>query len=205
MNFPPSFQFLPRSCRRSCGDQPARHICIFLDSAVFSQPQVRLDWKALTNVSIKTYSKTRWWSKYEVMDQLLNLFGDVVGFLRTDVETPGALRRRMHAVIENLECRVELQIQLAVTVEFCCPFVQATYKLEGDGALRLVAYEVISGIRTFVAMQPIHLPLTEAVAAQLGGAANPNHREIWMDTARQCLPPAITYFNACFLCGWCSS
>lgn len=173
---------------------------IFVSSWVqlFSHsPKSRLEWKALTDVGVRSYSKTRWWSRFEVMDQLHNLFGYVVAFLCTDVESPGALCIRLRATVENLEARAQLQIQLAVVVEFSRPFVQATYKLEGDGPLSLSAYEAISGLRHFVNANPIHLPSTEAVARQLAGG-NAQHLQMWITIARACLPRAVEYFNARF-------
>ena len=43
---------------------------------------VRLAWKTRTGTAMKTYSATRWWSKWEVMKQVLEYFGDVEPFLR---------------------------------------------------------------------------------------------------------------------------
>ena len=44
-------------------------------------PKARLYWKEETGVSMRTYSGTRWWSKWEVMQQLMVQFGDVEPFL----------------------------------------------------------------------------------------------------------------------------
>ena len=43
---------------------------------------VWLAWKTRTGTAMKTYSATRWWSKWEVMKQVLEYFGDVEPFLR---------------------------------------------------------------------------------------------------------------------------
>ena len=43
---------------------------------------VLLAWKTKTGTAMKTYSATRWWSKWEVMKQVLEYFGDVEPFLR---------------------------------------------------------------------------------------------------------------------------
>ena len=40
-------------------------------------PKSRLLWKTQTGSSPASYSATRWWSKFEVIRQLLNMFGDV--------------------------------------------------------------------------------------------------------------------------------
>ena len=157
-------------------------------------PKTKLEWRTRTGIASKSYSKTRWWSKFEVMQQLHDLFGDVVEFLLADVENPGALRQRLRNRFENLEVRAQLQMQLAVVVEFCYPLVRATYVLEGDGPLVFTAYETISSVRNFVNAQPIHLPSTTAMAERLA-AGNPVHRQQWMAFAMQCVPDAIEYFN----------
>ena len=44
-------------------------------------PKARLAWKTQTGLSILSYSATRWWSKFEVIEQVHNAFGDVSQFL----------------------------------------------------------------------------------------------------------------------------
>ena len=43
--------------------------------------KARLLWREQTGRSIATYSSTRWWSLWECQKQLLELFGDIPGFL----------------------------------------------------------------------------------------------------------------------------
>ena len=47
-------------------------------------PKCRVLWKTQTGISMKSYCKTRWWSRWEVMDQLLKQFGDILIFLNND-------------------------------------------------------------------------------------------------------------------------
>ena len=42
----------------------------------------RLLWKEKTGVSMKSHSETRWWSKWEILNQVVDFFGDVEPFLR---------------------------------------------------------------------------------------------------------------------------
>ena len=44
-------------------------------------PKIRLAWKTATHLPVPTYSTTRWWSKWEVIEQLMKSFGDVDVFL----------------------------------------------------------------------------------------------------------------------------
>lgn len=47
-------------------------------------PKSKLLWKTQTGISMKSYSKTRWWSRWEVMEQMLTHFNDIPLFLGND-------------------------------------------------------------------------------------------------------------------------
>ena len=42
--------------------------------------KARTAWKEQTGIAIKTHSATRWWSKFEIIKQVFDLFGDVEAF-----------------------------------------------------------------------------------------------------------------------------
>ena len=49
--------------------------------AMFARsPKCRLLWHTQTGLSPPSYSSTRWWSRFEVIQQLLSAFGDVTTF-----------------------------------------------------------------------------------------------------------------------------
>ena len=51
--------------------------------SLFSRsPKARLAWRSYCERAVPTYSETRWWSRWEVMKQILEGFPDVEGFLR---------------------------------------------------------------------------------------------------------------------------
>ena len=161
-------------------------------------PKLRLEWKNRAGTGVWSYSRTRWWSKWQVMEQLNNMFGDVVEFLLADAPSSASiLRKRLKETVQCLESRARLQMQLSVAVEFGCPFAEATYRLEGDGALCIRAYEEVRALTNFVSAQPLHLPSTLAVARALA-AGNHQHKVQWRDFAQECVVPAIAYFNAKF-------
>jgi len=47
-------------------------------------PKTRMIWKELTERSMGSYSATHWWSRWELMEQLLIQFRDVEGFLNNE-------------------------------------------------------------------------------------------------------------------------
>ena len=51
-------------------------------NAMFSfSPVALLLWKTRTGTAMQLQSNTRWWSKWEVLNQVMELFGDVERFL----------------------------------------------------------------------------------------------------------------------------
>jgi hypothetical protein len=87
---------------------------------------------------------------------------------------------------------IPLQIELAAIVDWGEPFVKATYRLEGDGALAFECYEVIDTIRAFI--QSGTTPNVQAVADRLSCGV-PSQRQLVLDHVRKCVKPAIDYFN----------
>ena len=63
-------------------DTPILHEFDILWVSLFSHtPHARLLWRTRTGRSMHSYSQTRWWSRWEVYEQLLTYFGDVTPFL----------------------------------------------------------------------------------------------------------------------------
>ena len=89
-------------------------------------PKARLVWRDRTGIAVKSYSKTRWWSKWEVAKQLMELFGDVLPFLECSEDVGLATRAKMREILANPQSKALLQLELAVTVDAGLPFVQAT-------------------------------------------------------------------------------
>ena len=48
--------------------------------------KVKSLWKEQTGRAMANFSKTRWWSRWEVLHQVLQQFGDVVLFLNTNTD-----------------------------------------------------------------------------------------------------------------------
>ena len=131
-------------------------------------PKVRLVWREQTGRSVTGYSQTRWWSRWEVMKQLLELFGDVEAFLTMHDQAP-ATRHKLLQFLQDPQKKAFLEVELAIIVDAGMPFVQATYKLEGDGHLALECYEVISSLTAAVNMAQPHYPNLQAVVRRLSG------------------------------------
>ena len=130
-------------------------------------PRTRLWWKDRTGKAMTSYSPTHWWSKWEVMSQVLSYFGDV---------TPLILRC-LQLQIRNTPDQVLPSDRVS-----CCG-VKATYNLEGDGPLVLKCFEVLS---TLVAdIQVGHYPNVQAIAKALSAGSSAVIQQ-WVDYAKAC-------------------
>ncbi len=85
-------------------------------------------------------------------------------------------------------------VELAVVIDIGEHFVKATYSLEGDGPLVFSCFEILSTVNGAVSSP--HLPNTEAVIRQLSPDNSASVQ--WMQYARSCTDPGLSYFNKKF-------
>ena len=109
-------------------------------------------WKERTNHAIRGYCPTRWWSKWEVEKQLLDLFGDLEPFFKNGIEEFSTTTCTKLEFLTDPVKMGFLQIEFVAIVDSCMPFVQATYKLESDGPLVLECYEIFSTLTAAVTL-----------------------------------------------------
>ena len=148
-------------------------------------PKSRLLWRTQTGLPAPSYSATRWWSPFEVIHQVFAAFGDVEKFLKYD-DLPLATFTKLLQVLDDPAKTRKLKKEIATTVDSIEPFVKATYKLEGDGALSLVAYQQLSMLYAFVSNQ--HYPNVVAVEAEAKG--NATHEQQLINYSIACVQPA---------------
>lgn len=164
-------------------------ICLFSRS-----PKARLIWRSQTSIPMVSYSSTRWWSKFELIKQVHDLFADVCTFIKND-GLPPATTRKLLATIEDGALFRKLQMELAITVDTMEPFVKTTYNLEGDGPLVLYAYQKISSLYAHIALA--HHPNVVAVAENLAQGSTSRKQQL-VNYANTCYPPAYRYFKEKF-------
>ena len=87
-----------------------------------------------------------------------------------------------------------LEVELAIIIDARMPFVQATYKLEGDGHLALECYEVISSLTAAVNMARPHYPNLKAVVKRLSGG-NLQIEQQFNNYAISWVQPGLRYYN----------
>uniref|UniRef100_A0A1X7TYF9 HAT C-terminal dimerisation domain-containing protein n=1 Tax=Amphimedon queenslandica TaxID=400682 RepID=A0A1X7TYF9_AMPQE len=156
--------------------------------------KAKLAWKMQTGKSMATYSTTRWWSKWEVMRQVMIYFGDIEPFLQNNDFAP-AIRSKLLAFMSDSNKKALLQVELAATIDWGEPFVKACYALEGDGLLVLSCYERINVIISTIEVN--HTPSLSATVSQICSAATDGAAAQLqlMQYAKSCVQGGIDYFH----------
>ena len=148
-------------------------------------------WKEQTGKAMATYSHTRWWSKWEVMQQLLVQFRDIKPFLVNNSDIGPSTRPKLLFFFDDSQKLNHLKIELAAVVDWGEPFVNATYKLEGDGPLAFTCYEAIQEVVTSIKVA--NIPNVQAVARDISPSLTV--QKTLISHAKQCIQPGIDYFN----------
>ena len=156
-------------------------------------PAARVAWKSKTGVAIKLCSNTRWWSRWEVLDQLLSGFADVEAFLR-NLDVAPAYCKNLLSIFDDQERLIQLKMQLAVNIDAGRVFVSKTYLLEGDGDIIVDAYNHLQEVAN--AAVDICYPNAKAVASLLSGSQEEAQR--LPHNAKQYAAPALRYFQRHF-------
>ena len=157
-------------------------------------PKSRLACGTQTGFPTPTYSATRWWSKFKVIYQLHKTFGDVSSFLRRD-DLPLATTAKLLRIVEDESMCRKLKMEISITVDAMEPFVKATYTLEGDGPIALIAYQQISLLYSHLSLQ--HYPKVDAVARLLANGNSTHERQLIAYAKAACVP-AYAYFKEKF-------
>lgn len=160
-------------------------------------PKSRIAFKTQTGQSPKTHSATRWWSKFEVIKQVHDLFGDIPNFLNT-ADLPAVTKKKLTDICNQPQQQALLKIELAATVDAMEPFVKATYNLEGDGPLALRAYQELRTVESSIANA--YYPNIIAVSRLLSQGNFPVQQQ-WINYATQCIRPAYQFYQDKFIHG----
>ena len=155
----------------------------------------RLLWREKTGQSTKSHSVTRWWSKWEVLKQVSDYFGDVVPFLHENENLSPVIRQHLLEILDNGQDLQDLRLELRAMVDAGVHFVSATYYLEGDEPQIFTCYERLSAVAHAVGVG--HYPYTLAIAREIAnGDAALQTRPA--DQAKACIQPGLTFFQEKF-------
>ena len=156
--------------------------------------KARALWKERANGSVKSYSATRWWSKWEVMRQLMVYFGDLQPFVEENDDIAPANRLKILGIIQDSGKLTHLKVELAVTIDVGEPFVKVCYYLEGDGPLVLYCYETVD--KLLAAIRTNHMPNVNATVQSLTSKPLSDSQSVkWISYTKTCVKPGLEYFN----------
>ena len=130
-------------------------------------PKARVVWKEQTDRPIHSHSPTRWWSKWECINWVLELFGDVEIFIQRNEDFASATRSKLLTFFSDPQKKALLKVELAVIVDLGVHFVKATYHLEGDGPLAFRCHDVVTTLT--IAVNLAYYPNLNAIARELCG------------------------------------
>lgn len=157
-----------------------------------SSCKAKLAWKQRTSSAIKMCSNTRWWSLWEVLNQVLEYFGDVKPFLET---LDGVCREtvaQLRAIVNDEDDYETLRLQLAAMIDVGKHLVRLTYNLEGDGPLIFSAYTILQAATT--AFSQGNWPILDAMCRSIAeNDPTVNERQLREDTLAGARP-AINWF-----------
>ena len=126
------------------------------------------------------------------MHQLMKVFGDVEPFLRSSDDFSGNTRANSLEYFANSTKIHTLKVELALVVDAGKPFVEATYKLESDGPIILECFDVISALDVAIKME--NYSNVQAVVKSIANGKTDVQLK-WIKHARECIKPAIKYFE----------
>lgn len=114
-------------------------------------PAAKLRWKTvLDGTTMATFSKVRWWSRWQCWQEVSQNFSQLEPFLGSLAENNigDATTKTMSELLKNTDKARQLKLELAVILSLE-RIVKATYRLEGDGLALLLAYDTIQELRQF--------------------------------------------------------
>ena len=111
----------------------------------------KLDWFELAGSSMRSKSKTRWWSERELIRYLEGKFSFVESFI-DQMKPDSACRIELLEIQSNPVLWHSVQLEMACLLDSSDMFVKATYKLEGDGPLIFRAEEILASIEAFIVL-----------------------------------------------------
>ena len=127
----------------------------------------KLKWEAILGHGCAKFSKVRWWSRWEMMNEIATNFSQLPAFLAdleaNDILVGDATTSKMLDVLTHKKKELELDLAAVLSCERIC---RATYRLEGDGLELLLVHETIMSLRRFgytLGSDAINLPSVAAL------------------------------------------
>ena len=149
-----------------------------------------LQWSNSVGFNVRLLCKTRWWSRWEVINQILELFGEIEPFLIENDDLAPRTKQKMINILQDPTNNAYLQVEMAAVVDAGREFVKSTYKLEGDGPLVLDCYECLQTVLASIHVS--NFPNVDAIIKTI--SADHNSQQRLKLHALACVKPGLDYF-----------
>ena len=105
-----------------------RHFLQLWNALFGHSPAIQIVWKECTGISNKSYSPTRWWSRWEVANQIMLQFAEIHPFLQARLQDAAkkATLRQLDEMLANAQTKLLLQIELVAVVDAGKPMFEST-------------------------------------------------------------------------------
>ena len=101
--------------------------CSYWISLFAHSPKSKILWKNQTGKSVSSHSKTQWWSKWEILHQIMLQFGDIEPFLTANTDISPSLRPKIFEILHSVPGLGQLKMELAAVIDIGEQFVRSTY------------------------------------------------------------------------------
>jgi len=108
--------------------------------------RAKVRFKERFNEVYVSFSAVRWWSVWEQDCQILRLWPGLCTWFIEDQDLDTKSAAALAAMLSALEGSARLYLQLAVSVHFCKPWVQFTYKFEADTFQADLVYDALQDL-----------------------------------------------------------
>jgi hypothetical protein len=159
-------------CTNNAGDQanfPTFATVWLLLMKVFMSDNAKILWERTTQCAWLSYSTTRWFSKYDVVERVFQYFGDVPALLEMMVQnnvSPASAGKLLN-LLEDGSTKWHARIELSAYVECLFYLRNFCYRMEGNGDLIFTAATSIDELfETFPNRSLPMMPSTERLISQ---------------------------------------
>ena len=169
--------------------------------------KARSEWTRITSLALPPRAcPTRWWSWFDTLAYCFSNWDAVCNFIDSCQMHGSECLERIRSQKANPVVWPLVYLQIACVYDAALPFVRATYILECDGPMILIAADVVDSLRCSI--DGLTLAYTMQAIASFASQGIPppdmtceGEVEItaaWQTVAESVVTPAFAYFNARF-------
>jgi hAT family C-terminal dimerisation region len=152
-----------------------------------------------------TFSKTRWWSRFDVLKEIYEIRGDLENWWKEMVNKNISKKTfaKFLSIVGDRTDLWQVHMDLAFVLDAGLPFYNSCYKLEGDGFLSPVVYGELRRLRNFTRYFTYDYSGTHERIRAVAHKRYPvgpgdqllQQRKVWIEQMLEKANPWFNYFN----------